>query len=125
MRNTITLLTFAFALLTCIEADAQQTASVTTKNTSVKDVMKLAHKKPNELLKKVAMGKATKQQQQQLYDLYAVMAKHQPAKGGKASWTKKTTFLVDSVKDVMAGKPNARARLSKASNCKSCHAVHK
>jgi hypothetical protein len=125
MRNLILLAIIATMFSMTGRSVSAQQVTLTTKNTSVKDVMKQAHKKPNELLKKVALGKATKVEQKKLYDLYSIMAKHQPKKGPKSSWAKRTGLLVSSVKAVMDGKSTGPAMLSKASNCTSCHAVHK
>ena len=120
------LMTAAGLLLATTLVSGQQPAAKPTKeNTSVKDVMKQAHKKPNELLKRVALGKASQKESQRLLELYKVLAEHSPPKGDQASWDEKTKLLVDAVADVVAGQPEGQRELAKASNCKSCHTVHK
>jgi hypothetical protein len=94
------------------------------KNT-IKDVMLKAHDKDSGLLGKVVGGKASKDEKQELAELYADLAKNKPAKGNPQSWKQKTDALVAVSKDVVAGKQGAEARLRAAANCMGCHAAHK
>ena len=121
---------FAFATLAIVfaasaEEDVIPTNKLTKENTSIKSVMKAAHKKPNEILKKTALGKSSKEEQKRLLALYKIMAQHAPPKGDAKAWKTKTDLLVKATEAVIAGKPDAKKMLSKASNCKSCHAAHK
>ena len=123
---SITLLMgFAVAANTFGQEKVVPTNKLTKQNTSIKDIMQGAHKKPNEILKKTALGKSTKGEQQRLLALYKIMAEHKPPKGDATAWKKRTALLIAATEAVVAGKPDARKKLSKASNCKECHAAHK
>ena len=124
------LFVFAAATLVVVSSiDAEEkvipTAKLTKENTSIKAVMKAAHKKPNEILKKTALGKSSKEEQKRLLALYKIMAMHAPPKGDAKAWKTKSNLLVKATEAVIAGKPDAKKMLSKASNCKNCHAAHK
>ena len=124
---------FALSLIatfvTCATAMAQEktipTNELTKQNTSIKAVMQGAHKKPNEILKKTALGKSSKEEQKRLLALYKIMATHKPPKGDIKAWKKRANLLVEATEAVIAGKPDSRKMLSKASNCKDCHTAHK
>ena len=97
---------------------------------TIKEIMKKAHKpaKPTDkiyLLKKVATGKATAAEAKQLHDYYKKLAKLKPTKGDQASWNAKTKALVDAAKAAVDKDANFKTKLTKASNCSSCHKVHK
>lgn len=92
---------------------------------SIKQIMKEAHKKPKQLLKKVATGKASDAEKAELVKLYVAMAAQQPPKGDKASWDEKNTLLVAAAKAAQKGEPDADKQLTKAANCASCHKAHK
>lgn len=97
----------------------------TPENTSISDIMKEAHKKPKELVKRVALGRASQAEQQRLRDLYKVLAQHAPPRGDAASWQEKTRLLTHAAQAVVDGKPEALSSLAKATNCKACHEAHK
>jgi len=90
---------------------------------TTKEVMKLAHK--DGLLKKVLGGKASVKEKQTLALLYVDLSKNKPKKGDANSWKKLTGALVQSSVAYAKGNDNAKAALSKASNCKGCHRKHK
>ena len=92
---------------------------------TTKEVMKLAHKKPKQLLRKVAQGGATAKERQELFKLYTAMAANKPPKGDTASWKEKTTLLVEAAKAAVDGNEGAGKELTKAANCKDCHGAHK
>ena len=92
---------------------------------TIKQVMKEAHKKPSQLLKKVAMGKATDKQKARLLELYTAMSKTKPPKGDIKGWKEKCGLLVTAAKAAVDGKPDAEKLLAKASSCKGCHQLHK
>ena len=92
---------------------------------TIKKVMKEAHKKPKELLKKVAMGKATEKEKKRLLHLYAAMSKMKPPTGEEKSWKGKCGLLVTAAKAAVDNKKDAGKQLTKASNCKGCHNLHK
>ena len=96
-----------------------------TDELTIKDIMHEAHRKPDELLKKVATGQATEQQKKRLLELYEALAKNEPPQGDASSWKAKTDLLIAAAKAAVEGKPDAGAQLNKAANCKSCHEEHK
>ena len=92
---------------------------------SISDIMQEAHKKPSQLLKKVATGQASDSDRQRLKSLYEALAKTTPPNGSAESWEQKTTVLVQAVDGAIAGEPSADAHLFKAANCAACHQEHK
>jgi hypothetical protein len=92
---------------------------------TIKEVMKMAHSGDSSLYKKVAAGKASKDDKQKLVDLYTALAANTPTKGDADSWKEKTTALLDAAKEVQDGKEGAAKDLKKAADCKACHQVHK
>lgn len=92
---------------------------------SAKDVMKIAHKGKESMLKKILAGKGSAEEHEKLVELYEVMAASKPPQGDEESWKKLNTALVAAAKDVLAGKEGGIAALKKASNCKGCHSVHR
>lgn len=92
---------------------------------SIEDVMKKGMKGKSSLCGKVAQGKASKEEQQTLLEMFECLGKSKPPKGDEGDWKKRTDALVSATKDVIAGKPNAGKSLQKAANCKACHQLHK
>jgi hypothetical protein len=92
---------------------------------TIKEVMKMAHAGDNALAKKVASGKASKEDKKKLVDLYTALAADAPKKGDADSWKDKTSALLDAAKAVDDGKDGAAKDLKKAMDCKACHTVHK
>ncbi len=92
---------------------------------TIKKIMKEAHKKPTELLKKVAMGKASKKEKDRLLHLYTAMSKMKPPQGEAKSWKEKCGLLITAAKGAVDGKKDADKLLRKAANCKGCHQLHK
>ena len=90
---------------------------------TIKQTMKAAHK--GGLMKKVADGKATDEEEKLLLEHYEAMAAHKPPKGDEAAWKEKTAALIAAAKDASAGKEGAGAALQKAANCMACHKDHK
>ena len=91
-----------------------------------KAIMKEAHKKPKDLLKKVVLGgDATKEDKQRLLQLYTALAANTPTKGDAASWKEKTDLLVTAAQAIVDGKEGAVDQMTKAANCMACHEVHK
>jgi hypothetical protein len=91
---------------------------------SIKDVM-AAHKGKESMLNKITSGKGTDEDHKKLLELYEFMATQKPPQGDEAGWKAKTSALVTVTKDVVAKKEGAIDALKKASDCKSCHEVHK
>ncbi|MGD9723756.1 MAG: hypothetical protein AB7O59_04605 [Pirellulales bacterium] len=90
---------------------------------TIKDVMKKAHK--DGLMKKLAGGQGTKEDAEQLLDLYKSLGRSKPPKGDVESWKTKTTVLVEVAQEVVDGKEGSRKMLEKAANCAECHKAHK
>ena len=104
---------------------ASQTAQEDDKKLTIKDIMKEAHDAKKGLAKKVATNKATDKEKKRLQTLYEEMAKLSPPKGTAEQWKEKTDKLVEAAKLAVAGDPTAPKKLKTATNCKSCHKVHK
>ena len=92
---------------------------------TISQIMKDGHKKPKQLLKKVALGTATAAQKQELLKMYQDLAKLKPPKGEIASWQAKTKLLVDAADAAVKGKAGADEQLERAANCTACHREHK
>ena len=90
---------------------------------TIKEVMQKAHK--GGLMKKVASGQGTKEDAQQLVEMYNALGKNKPPKGEAASWEEKTKALIAAAQDVVDGKQGAGPRLQQAANCMACHSAHK
>jgi len=93
------------------------------KKITTKEVMKRALKGP--LTKKVATGKASDKEKQELLELFQAMAKNDPPMGDAESWKAKNAALVKAVQGIIKGEPDAVAALTAAANCKNCHSKHK
>lgn len=90
---------------------------------TIKQVMAKAHK--SKLVNKLAEGKGTKAEAQELVDLYKALGANKPPKGDLEGWKAKTAAMVEAAQDVLDGKEGAGARLQKAANCANCHKEHK
>ena len=95
------------------------------KDLTIKDVMKKGHSGDEPLCKKVVTGKATKEQKQELLDLYVALSKTKPPKGDADAWAKKCEALVAAAKACVADDKDGPDSLKKAVNCKACHDAHK
>jgi hypothetical protein len=92
---------------------------------TIKEVMKMAHGGQNSLAKKVASGKASKDDDKKLVELYTALAANKPPQGDADVWKEKTGALVDAAKAVEDGKDGATKDLTKAMQCMGCHSVFK
>jgi hypothetical protein len=90
---------------------------------TIKEVMAKAHKE--KLLDKVATGQGTKEDAQQLADLYKALGANTPPKGDPDSWKTKTVAILAAAQDVVDGKEGAGPKLKAAVNCANCHKEHK
>ena len=90
---------------------------------TIKQVMKRAHKEG--LMKRLAIGKGTKDEARELLQLYEALGQNPPPKGDPTSWQAKTQVLIAAAQDVVDSKPGAGASLQKAANCAQCHNMHK
>jgi hypothetical protein len=114
-------LTLMFGLALCVAG----VSVAADKDLTIKEVMKKAHTGKPKLCEKVVSGKATKEEKQELVDLYTAMAKDKPPKGDADSWKDKTEALVAAAKSCLADDKDGPDKLKKAVNCKSCHEAHK
>lgn len=87
--------------------------------------MTAAHKKPKELLKKVATGAATDAEKAELVKLYQTLAALPAPRGEAASWEEKTKTLLAAARSAAEGKPEAGEELTRVANCAACHQSHK
>lgn len=92
---------------------------------TTKEVMKKAHDGNPKLCAKVATGKASKEEKEELVVLYVALSKNKPAKGDAKSWEEKTKALVAAAKECVTDDKAGGPKLQKAVNCKGCHEVHK
>ena len=92
---------------------------------SIADIMNTAHKKPEELLKRVARGTASQGERAKLLELYRQLAKKQPPKGDPKSWQERTGLLIAAADAANKGEKDAGRMLYKAANCMACHQIHK
>ena len=77
------------------------------------------------LCKKVATGKATQEEKDQLVAMLKALTKLEPPKGEAASWQQKTGALLAAAKSVVAGDKGAGVKLANAADCKGCHSAHR
>lgn len=90
---------------------------------TIKEVMKKAH--GEKLLNKVVDGSASKEEKDQLLDLYISMIDNQPPKGEAGDWMMHSGRLILAAARVSVGRDGAVDELKTASNCKACHDEHK
>jgi hypothetical protein len=109
----------ALALIFSVASGADE------KELTIKEIMKKGHKGEPPLCKKVATNKASKEEKQQLLDLYTALSKQKPPKGDADSWKEKTEALVKAAKACVDDDKDGPTALGKAVACKACHEVHK
>jgi hypothetical protein len=127
--ESLTMRRLALLSLICLAASVTLTALAgeyaAEAEVTIKDVMNQAHKKPKELLKKTATGRATDAEKAELVKLYKSLAATAPPKGDKTDWQERTAALVSAAQAAVDGEPDAGAKLTKAANCAACHSAHK
>ncbi len=92
---------------------------------TIAEIMVETNKKPYQLLRSVADGKATVYDKDRLVKLYKSMAAQQPPKGDLDDWKERTALLIDAAEKAQKGAPDAKKLLTKAANCTACHKEHK
>jgi hypothetical protein len=95
------------------------------KQLTIKEIMKKGHDGKPALCKKVADGKASKEEKQELLDLYIALAKTKPPMGDADAWKAKCDALVAAAKKCVADDKDGIADFKKAVACKACHEAHK
>jgi hypothetical protein len=91
---------------------------------TIKQVMKTAHEEDG-LRDKVLSGKAEKADKEKLLEMYIALSQNKPPKGSPVAWKKRTATIVAAAKSVVEDDKDGIARLTKATNCKSCHMSHR
>jgi hypothetical protein len=92
---------------------------------SIEEIMKAINKGDDNVCKRVAQGKASKEDIAKLVEYYEDLPLNKPPKGDQKSWDEKTAALVKAVHALKDGAPDAAAKFKEAVNCKSCHSAHK
>lgn len=82
-----------------------------------------AGKKP--LVRTVLADEATKEEKQELLDLYKALAKTKPSRGSQEAWEKTTATMIAAAEEIVRGEAKNTDRLRAAANCKACHDAHK
>ena len=77
------------------------------------------------LCKKVASGKASDEEKEQLVELFTSLNKNTPPMGDAKDWQKKTGALLDAAKKAAKGDEKAAKSLGTLANCAACHKAHK
>lgn len=90
---------------------------------TIKSIMKVAFK--DGLTRKVATGKSSAEERDELLKLAQSLQKLSPPQGDAESWKKKTQAVVDAAQAAVDGKEDAPALLRTSTNCMACHDVHK
>jgi cytochrome c553 len=90
---------------------------------ATKDVMDKCMK--GGLCKKVADGKASKDEKTTLLENFTSLSENKPPKGDADSWKTKCSALVAAAKAAVADDAGYGDKLKAAANCKACHEVHK
>ena len=96
---------------------------------TIKQVMSQAHRRPDKsspsLSDRVLDGKASKDEQAKLLELYTALGANKPPKGEAEAWKDRANAVTTAIKDVMDGKGGSDVDLRKALNCKGCHTSHR
>ncbi len=109
----------------CVLLAAEKKKKEKVPKRTIKQVMALAHKPPANLLRKVAQGKASKKEKEELVKLYKALAPNKPPRGEKADWDKRTAALTAAAEAAVRGDKDAKKKLTKAGDCMACHKAHK
>jgi cytochrome c556 len=102
---------------------AQESGDKAVPKHTLKEVMKQAH--GSKLLNKVVDGKASKEEKDQLLDIYISLLDSDPPKGDKEAWIMNSGRLVVAAARVAVGRDGSTDELKAASNCKACHDSYK
>ena len=116
---------FVGALLALLFASVAMFSPAQDAKLSIKEIMEKAHKGNPPLCGKVAMEKASKEEKQQLLELWTALGTNKPPKGPEKSWKDKTDAMVSAAKGAVADDKGYGAKVKAAVNCKACHEVHK
>ncbi len=96
---------------------------------TIKQVMSQAHRKSDKnkptLAEKVINGKADKDEQAKLLELYTAISTAKPPKGDPDAWKEKVSAITTAIQGVIDGTEGADKDLNKATNCRNCHTSHR
>jgi hypothetical protein len=95
---------------------------------AIEEVMQGAHVAPEgqqSLLARVAAGRASDEEKQQLLDFYISLAENEPPRGELTAFQEKTRPIIIAAAKVVVGREGAGAELRRAVNCAGCHRDHK
>lgn len=92
---------------------------------SIEEIMKKGYKGDGSPLKRLLTGRGTKDDAKLMLDLNKALAASKPDKGDQADWTQRTSALLKASEQINAGDRAGIAALKAASDCKSCHKLHK
>jgi hypothetical protein len=90
---------------------------------TIKEVMKEAHK--SGLHKKVAGGKASKEEMEKLVAMYKALTQNKPPAGDAKEWKEQTEAMLTAANAALKGDKAGAAKLLKIVNCKDCHGKFK
>lgn len=90
---------------------------------TIPEVMARAHKE--KLMQKVASGKASDAEKEELVGHYVALNNNEPPKGDLKAWKTRTGALVEAAKKAAKGDEAAAKSLTKLANCAECHKLHK
>jgi len=124
-RSTLVYFTAALAVCGLLGASLSHAADKDAPQWSIKEVMKMAHKGDTALIRRASKGEATNAEMKQLLEYYKAMAVQKPPQGDMASWTEKCTAIIAATERMVKGDAAALPDFKKATNCKSCHSVHR
>lgn len=77
------------------------------------------------IYREVLTGTASKEEKQQMLDLYKALAKKKPPRGSPEDWQKATAALVTAAEEIVSGEAKNVDKLRAAANCKGCHDAHR
>jgi hypothetical protein len=86
---------------------------------TIPEVMKQAHK--SGLWKKVATGKASDAEKEQLVELYTSLSQNEPPKGEHKAWKERTEAMLAAAKLSAKGDDKGGKALLSLVNCGMCH----
>jgi len=124
IKNKTIIALIAVAAVSVASFQLHGAAEVKPKYT-IKQIMKALNKGETNVGKKVGKGEGTKADFAKLLEYYQYLPLNEPPQGDKVGWNTKTMAVLNAVKALNTGAPNALAAYKQAVNCKSCHSVYK
>lgn len=97
----------------------------TLQGAAIKQIMERSHKGKDNVASEVRHGRGKEEDVKKLLAEYQAMAKLKPARGDQKSWQTRTAAVVSALEDLLAKKPGAVDKVYSATDCRSCHDVHR